>query len=191
MPKVRLLNGKPLLVGGKVAMNDACCCGEGACPDSIEFTVSGISVNCGCRGGGGSYYMEDLSINGGPFTASVGGDPETGICEYLYFDDPGIRRHNFSDGSCVDPTGTPTQDSPITWRILRYGGIWYAHGEDNFGSLEFHGATSDPSDPISNILGCTQPQNICDDFVFYYISGTGCNDFYPDAQGGTVTLTLP
>src|SRR6266404_5500170 len=27
MAKVRLFNGKPLLIGGKVALADACCCG--------------------------------------------------------------------------------------------------------------------------------------------------------------------
>lgn len=32
MPKVRLLSGKPLLVNGKVALSDDCCCGEGPPP---------------------------------------------------------------------------------------------------------------------------------------------------------------
>ncbi len=33
MAKVRLLNGKPLMVGGKVALSDDCCCGGGGCAD--------------------------------------------------------------------------------------------------------------------------------------------------------------
>ncbi len=53
MAKVRLLHGKPLMVGGKVAMSDDCCCGGGggfSCtadpqPDPIILTISGV-VSC-------------------------------------------------------------------------------------------------------------------------------------------------
>ncbi len=49
MAKVRLLGGKPLMVGGKVALSDDCCCAEpptgcvlpssGECPHSICFEI--------------------------------------------------------------------------------------------------------------------------------------------------------
>ncbi len=59
MGKVRLLGGKPLMVGGKVALSDACCCGTGACPPApeqrivttiriiIDGMVTGFESDCG------------------------------------------------------------------------------------------------------------------------------------------------
>lgn len=50
MPRVRLFNGKPLMVAGKVALNDNCCCGGGVCTcprdcDEISgFTISGSAL---------------------------------------------------------------------------------------------------------------------------------------------------
>ncbi len=54
MAKVRLLNGKPLMVGGKVALSDDCCCQQGACPvpcaENLYLTFSGvIPDSCGCH----------------------------------------------------------------------------------------------------------------------------------------------
>ncbi len=44
MSKVRLLNGKPLMVGGKVALSDACCCPTiTGCP---SVTISGLTFCC-------------------------------------------------------------------------------------------------------------------------------------------------
>ncbi len=44
MAKVRLLHGKPLMVGGKVALSDDCCCGPippvGCCPKISQFFLS-------------------------------------------------------------------------------------------------------------------------------------------------------
>ncbi len=60
MAKVRLLNGKPLMVGGKVALSDDCCCGTpGVCPDpdapTIDVTFAGLTI---CP------PFTDISLNG-------------------------------------------------------------------------------------------------------------------------------
>ncbi len=50
MAKVRLLHGKPLMVGGKVALSDDCCCGAqppGVCPDTETITITfSLIENC-------------------------------------------------------------------------------------------------------------------------------------------------
>ncbi len=49
MAKVRLLHGKPLMVGGKVALSDDCCCTPTpptGCPASVTF--SGVEFCCAC-----------------------------------------------------------------------------------------------------------------------------------------------
>ncbi len=49
MAKVRLLHGKPLMVGGKVALSDDCCCGgqPGVCPDTETITITFTAIaNC-------------------------------------------------------------------------------------------------------------------------------------------------
>ncbi len=62
MAKVRLLNGKPLMVGGKVALSDDCCCGTpvgpcGVAPchaiGEIDFTVAGDHY------GSGAFFIDD------------------------------------------------------------------------------------------------------------------------------------
>jgi hypothetical protein len=58
MAKVRLLQGKPLMVGGKVALSDDCCCGGAVCPpDGVDLTVtfSGIET-CLCSSFLGSSF---------------------------------------------------------------------------------------------------------------------------------------
>ncbi len=54
MAKVRLLNGKPLMVGGKVALSDDCCCAQGCscCPPAtatIDVTFSGVGDVGACK----------------------------------------------------------------------------------------------------------------------------------------------
>lgn len=78
MPKVRLLNGKPLLVGGKVALSDACCCNpitscggtcslpEGDCPHAIcaEFwfdandTSNGDVIHLHSNSNDAGFYLD-------------------------------------------------------------------------------------------------------------------------------------
>ena len=71
MAKARLLGGKPLLISGKVALTDDCCCGIRFCPDwasvpCINVTFSGI---VGCD--------DDLSEMNDTFTLS-NNDPSLG-----------------------------------------------------------------------------------------------------------------
>ncbi len=56
MAKVRLLNGKPLTVGGKVALSDDCCCGgtTGACCDEDDNCT--ITTAAACSEAGGTFY---------------------------------------------------------------------------------------------------------------------------------------
>ncbi len=83
MAKVRLLNGKPLMVGGKVALSDDCCCGTpGICQDvaTITVAISGVTLCPGCveiDAGGGAVIVDSASPLNGTFiltqiaTASV------------------------------------------------------------------------------------------------------------------------
>ncbi len=78
MAKVRLLNGKPLLVGGKVALSDDCCCSQPTTcpPDGSPITVrfAGVLINCGCFASGGEGIIgTDISVNGSFSVPSVGG----------------------------------------------------------------------------------------------------------------------
>src|SRR5437762_1354614 len=64
MPKVRLLNGKPLMVNGKVALSDDCCCGAGPCQDivcaaTLDVTISGLGL---CSGGSGSVTFTGVPL---------------------------------------------------------------------------------------------------------------------------------
>jgi hypothetical protein len=62
MATVRLLGGKPLMVGGKVALSDDCCCGavtaEGAC--CID-SVCSITTHEECEDAGGFYQGDDTT----------------------------------------------------------------------------------------------------------------------------------
>ncbi len=70
MAKVRLLNGKPLMVSGKVALSDACCCGAAftcSTSESVTVTFTGISIGCGCVSLTtipSSVNVTDISMNG-------------------------------------------------------------------------------------------------------------------------------
>lgn len=63
MAKVRLLNGKPLLVNGKVATTDACCCNKGgACCDG-DFGCT-QSSEADCIAAGNDYQGDGTLCNG-------------------------------------------------------------------------------------------------------------------------------
>jgi len=61
MAKVRLLGGKPLMVGGKVALSDDCCCGppadRGACCYGGGATCTPDMTQADCESGGGTWRL--------------------------------------------------------------------------------------------------------------------------------------
>lgn len=62
MAKVRLLGGKPLLVGGKVALSDDCCCdqgGGGCCIDGVCSVLSQTD----CEAAGGQYLGDGTNCD--------------------------------------------------------------------------------------------------------------------------------
>ncbi len=74
MAQVRLLHGKPLMVGGKVALSDDCCCQPAGCP-TVIITFSGISFCvdvCLLRvlPDGSTKFLTYIGINDVPFSTS-------------------------------------------------------------------------------------------------------------------------
>jgi hypothetical protein len=103
MAKVRLLQGKPLMVGGKVSLSDDCCCG-GACPDveTLNVEFAGVLLDCACVDipeNSSSVIVTDISFNG-PFALSGGTGIWTGNGGV-------IHAKTFAGSSCG---GSPTFD---------------------------------------------------------------------------------
>src|SRR6266850_331248 len=73
MSKVRLLNGKPLMVDGKVALSDNCCCGaEVECPDcAIPETGYCPKIFC-CSFNPTGSLIDDYWDNGEVMSLRVG-----------------------------------------------------------------------------------------------------------------------
>ncbi len=156
MAKVRLLQGKPLMVGGKVALSDNCCCQTGACchahgictvatssaclsaggifqgvgtvctpnpccPNtvSIEVTLSGVSVSCGCVGGSGHSVRVTGSI-GGTYTL-----PNTGGCGFEYTVVGAFHAIDyFNDETCTTQTNEADVDAIISASYNTSTGQW-------------------------------------------------------------------
>lgn len=93
MAKVRLLDGKPLLVSGKVALSDSCCCGGGAC---CVGTNCSASTREACDAVGG-LYMGDDSVCDDTICNCQNGDP---IRDLLFFDTVTIRAEVSSTDGC-------------------------------------------------------------------------------------------
>jgi hypothetical protein len=137
MPKVRLLNGKPILVNGKVAMADACCCGgtgTGACcignecrivseADCIAaggtFQGSGTTCTpnpccptCGACCNGDECYQatEDDCFNVGGTFGGVGSTCSEAFCPcaIIRFDTKLIGE--YSEGLCFPPDNCPLEE---------------------------------------------------------------------------------
>lgn len=111
MSKVRLLNGKPLMVGGKVATSDDCCCQPENCfCDTADcgggehvayFTFSGISVACGCVDLSSinpdtSRIITSASLNG-TITANCVDSVWSGVNEAMTF-----NYNGYQDSFCSD-----------------------------------------------------------------------------------------
>ncbi len=79
MAKVRLLQGKPLMRSGKVALSDACCCGaHGAC---CIGTACSVHTFTDCTSLGGIYSGDGTTCSDVPYLC--GGaccNPDTGAC---------------------------------------------------------------------------------------------------------------
>lgn len=161
-----------------------------SCPPSVTFTVSGVTVGCGCIPSGDfGFEFEALDMNG-TYTADIDFSDDT-VCAYFHSHVAAIRRWNFTDTECTTPAVPDHIDYAITWRFWRLSNVWYSEAQSSDGLWEFHGGpgTGTSTITISNVLTCgTWPQNICDDAVLYWWASS-CFDFYPVAQGGTVVFT--
>jgi len=128
-------NGKVLIVGGKVAMDDACCCAydcaDTACsptPSQIKVVFSGIS-NCGCVSVLNGKYRQwtdgAKSLNS---TFYLDQCSEAEACVWQYegaFTDMDAADHTSSD--CTD--GSPTLDDGKIWIYLeKASGAWIIEG---------------------------------------------------------------
>ncbi len=124
MARVRLLHGKPLTVGGKVALSDDCCCTPApptGCPVSVTF--NGLEFCCACDGFGGAIeWFEDADnhLNGIPIPVGS----FTTLCDFCQYDREGAvsLRANFgSECPVTDDFGT----SDLTLELTNSGGVWY------------------------------------------------------------------
>ena len=180
------------MVGGKVVTNCDCCGGGpvGPCPDSINFTISGLVVGCGCMQTGPSSSMTIEEWTGtvnGTFSAALNSTDEAGNCRYDENHDLAVRLHLFNDINCTVPASTSIQ--PVFWEIVRINGAWFA---DENGQTLFHGGPDHtPGITIGNVFICGAiGQNVCDDYIASpWGFGTPCATFNPRGQGGTVVVT--
>lgn len=191
MGKVRLLNGKPLLVGGKVAISDNCCCSQGSCPDplvnSITANVAGISFPCGCIDlgpfgfAGNSIVATDNAVNGIQILGFVPGPPDTwstsGVAPFDI--------SSYSDGHCGHFffSGTVNQSILVACVSGSTTVLIYDSG-DLFATFYATGASFGSS--VSNQLSCGQI--VTDPFPLGY---GGPAAVLGVASGGSVTLTQP
>ncbi len=146
MAKVRLLNGKPLMVGGKVALSDDCCCGtpHTLCCDGfgkITITFVGI-VNCPAYG-----ILDDMN---GPFCLT-----RTAPNSHIFsgpgndFTDGSGLRHTEIDVVCVD------SDPDQTFSIAYFA-------PEGFSASFFLVVPESPvPDPLTDV---PNGQTNCDDF---------------------------
>ncbi len=199
MAKVRLLNGKPLMVGGKVALSDACCCGAGACPTLTEVTFDSVVFDGTCRIRfsipNGSYHVDDVLFNNNPRAISAFGPTEGVECGDSQDDAPGdYELFDYIDGdpACLTlSSDTIGSTSVIAFRV---SGMWrliaLANMSNGVNTVMFYGG------PQANVLSSFT--NLC--------TGTATNALtLPDASiwaligiappltgvasGGTATVT--
>ncbi len=161
MAKVRLLNGKPLMVGGKVATSDDCCC-PSACPDcpavSVTITFSGVIACVGCVPvvTNLASYIIGGSIDG-TYTLPVHAVGGGACCYEGLFTGPSVDDYIGIDCSVFDTTETWTlfirvgRSSPACeWAV--YAWIEGAGGDQ---LVSFIGAPqSSFSAPFSNTTVC-------------------------------------
>ncbi len=141
MAKVRLLNGKPLMVGGKVALSDDCCCESATChdcpADNITLTLSGITLCTGfcLTGFNGTYGVNSGSVNGTYVVPKIISPRGSGCCYELVVPNA-INMTQYIDPVCIVPAGafdtnlgilvgrfdSPTDPNgpPCQWKIFVY-----------------------------------------------------------------------
>ncbi len=194
MAKVRLLHGKPLMVGGKVALSDDCCCGPTpptVCPTSVTF--SGIEFCCVPGGSGTSAMLFEDSgadpievINDTPFSL-LDIDPAA-PCDTRCSGQTDLGIHNWNSSDC---TTSPTGDTVtgIALFVVHAAGIWYVLALTAAdGVILFYGTTTNPATPIAN-------QVICNNTVEYDNDAFTCLFDGPSmllgvAENGTATLNF-
>ncbi len=170
MAKVRLLHGKPLMVGGKVALSDDCCCGQTPtdCSAITSITFSGVEFCCACSDESAQriQFVEDGDfglLNDIPFTLPRTGS--FGVCQSVCYNngsdpppDQGIflgLRVSLLDGVC--PTGLETIDGPfsLTVFVSLIAGLWNVLLVVEGAWIFFYGASADPTSIPNLITDCT------------------------------------
>ena len=188
MPKVRLLGGKPLIVGGKVALSDSCCCGAGTCPDVDPITVafSGISLCSGCLDAtpfGFGVSINNLIATGvinGTFTLAryFTGSPEG----WFFTTGNRINYDLWTASGCSGPPFSNVDDglTPIVWCENGVWQVWLLTNTNGF-SLFYATTTGVPSGAANiGVCGATTPDPV---------GGVGSPDFVI-GSGGTATVTV-
>jgi hypothetical protein len=187
MAQVRLLGGKPLMVGGKVALNDDCCCGgDEECStcdhthDIITLTPSGLSICSGCISSafyGQSYNtLADLGINNSAVLGRIDGPPSP---DYWQGNGGSVSFNYFLANTTCSGLPSGSFSHAVQWNVIcdetgyRIIGIFSTWG------VVFYAREITGSCTVSNQLSCNLAVG---DAYFGAIVGA--------ASGGTVNLAF-
>ncbi len=172
MAKVRLLHGKPLLVGGKVALSDDCCCGgEFTCPSSITVRFTGVNF-CPCiafDSGFPSFFFTENQFNGVNITCNRISEPSCdGDCAFsngltgVMFPASGLPEAdlNYYADSSDCSTSSFVQTASFALLVVRIAstGLWsiLIYGQDNFfayaNCIMFLGEGTDQANVPNNLM---------------------------------------
>jgi len=64
MAQVRLFHGKPLMISGKVALSDDCCCGGACCKGTWPALACSIESEAQCIADGGNFLGQNTTCDG-------------------------------------------------------------------------------------------------------------------------------
>ncbi len=202
MAKVRLLQGKPLMVGGKVALSDDCCCGGVVCPDTVIVRFHGVTICATCYTTGiSSAHLADVGLFNDVDVTCIDFGSTCGDMDCLRDNGFGVigsppepPQINYKDFGTADCSGIPAHDvaGDVAVAIGRQGATWYVMAATNDGiagiaqTVIFQGSGTDRSN-IPNTVTCSG--TLTADIL------TACNIdislFYPGGEGGTAAISFP
>ncbi len=166
MTKVRLLHGKPLMVGGKVALSDDCCCG----PPCLNVRCENIVPCSGCVPGSGQSFSGISELNDGLNNTYCLTKITDGFWAYDSTDSR-LEWDAYVGLGCILFNGHV--ESNLSIRLQLISAVWELSLITTT-PFVFYGATANPALVISN-------QNICG-------VGPQSNTI---ASGGTATILNP
>ncbi len=198
MAKVRLLNGKPLMVGGKVAISDGCCCSTPCptvCPASVTVKFTGVTIDgCCLSAPSSSSEVTDIGLFN-DLSVVLGLDADPGCCLYDYTATPlsTMAVHAKIWFPATDCSGFPFVDrdfgigDSLFVTVGCVNGSWYINAGFS-GDLLFYAVSSGITSVANQLTSC-DGTIVSRDFV-----NGDCTLIQQDTQsagyGGTATVVL-